>query len=291
MAKQNTLSLIERYSSQLGSAVTRHRAEMAMLAAKVDAELANRAKSEFLANMSHELRTPLNAIIGFSDLLKMGAGGGDLTPKQLEYCGHINTAGNHLLAIISDILDFAKIEQGHVDLDLAALDPKAILAGCAMFVHQRALSSELVIDVHCAERIPRVITDERRLKQILLNLLSNAIKFTPRKGRIALIAELTPDGGVRFLVRDSGVGMTPAELAKAMTPFGQVENAYSRANEGCGLGLAIVDTLSKRLGATFRIESTPGQGTSASAAFPRTKCLKPDATKKVTERVLEPEET
>ena len=290
MGKQAKQNLIERYSSQLGSAVTRHRAEMAMLAAKVDAELANRAKSEFLANMSHELRTPLNAIIGFSDLLKMGAGGGDLTAKQQEYTGHINTAGNHLLAIINDILDFAKIEQGHVELDLKAIEPKLILDSCAMFVQQRALASEQVLEVRCPDRIARVITDERRLKQVLINLLSNANKFTPRGGRIELTADPTPEGGVTFAVRDTGVGMTPSELAKSLTPFGQVENAYSRASEGCGLGLAIVDTLCKRLGATFRIESDRGIGTFASATFPRTKCLKQDAARKVTERVLEPVE-
>jgi signal transduction histidine kinase len=285
MGRQSKQSLIERYSAQLGSAVTRHRAETAMLAAKVDAELANRAKSEFLANMSHELRTPLNAIIGFSDILKMGAGGGELTPKQLEYTGHINDAGQHLLSIINDILDFAKIEQGHVELDLKALEPKQVLETCAVFIHQRVVGSEQNLEIQCPDRIARVITDERRLKQVLLNLLSNANKFTPRTGRIVLAAEVTPEGGVQFVVRDSGVGMTPPELAKALTPFGQVENAYSRANEGCGLGLAIVDTLCKRLGAVFKIESERDVGTTAFAIFPRTKCLKPDAAQKVTDRV------
>lgn len=290
MGKQSKPNLIERYSSQLGSAVTRHRAEMAMLAAKVDAELANRAKSEFLANMSHELRTPLNAIIGFSDILRMGAGGAELTPKQLEYAGHINDAGQHLLSIINDILDFAKIEQGHVDLDLKALEPQYVLNACAVFIQQRIQGCEQVLDVQCPDRIARVITDERRLKQILLNLISNANKFTPRGGRIVLAAEITHEGGVQFVVRDTGVGMTPPELAKALTPFGQVENAYSRASEGCGLGLAIVDTLCKRLGAVFKIESERDRGTTAFATFPRTKCLKPDAFRKVTERVLEPVE-
>lgn len=290
MGKQSQQSLIERYSSQLGSAVTRHRAEMAMLAAKVDAELANRAKSEFLANMSHELRTPLNAIIGFSDILRMGAGGGELTPKQLEYAGHINDAGQHLLSIINDILDFAKIEQGHVELDLKALDPRTVLETCAVFVRQRMSGSEQTLCVECPDRIARVITDERRLKQILLNLLSNAAKFTPRGGQISFIAEPTFEGGVQFVVRDSGVGMTPAELAKALTPFGQVENAYSRANEGCGLGLAIVDTLCKRLGAVFKIESERDRGTTGYIVFPRTKCLKPGAARKVTERVLDEQE-
>jgi two-component system, cell cycle sensor histidine kinase PleC len=291
MAKPEKLSLIERYSSQLGSAVTRHRAEMAMLAAKVDAELANRAKSEFLANMSHELRTPLNAIIGFSDLLTMGAGGGELTGKQNEYAGHINAAGNHLLAIINDILDFAKIEQGHVELELAAVEPAQILNACAVFLQQRTIAVEQVLEIHCGPVMPRVVTDERRLKQVLLNLLSNANKFTPHGGRIVLSATTTSEGGLRFCVQDSGVGMTPMELIKALTPFGQVENAYSRANEGCGLGLAIVDTLCKRLGAVFHIESESGKGTVASATFPRTKCLKPGATRKVTDRILDQEET
>jgi two-component system cell cycle sensor histidine kinase PleC len=287
VGKQAKDSLIGRYSSQLGSAVTRHRAEMAMLAAKVDAELANRAKSEFLANMSHELRTPLNAIIGFSDILRMGAGGGELTPKQMEYTGHINDAGQHLLSIINDILDFAKIEQGHVELDLKAVEPKSILSACAVFVQQRMLAAEQTLEVECPERVVRVITDERRLKQILLNLLSNANKFTLRGGVIKLTAEATPEGGLALGVVDSGVGMTPAELAKAMTPFGQVENAYSRASEGCGLGLAIVDTLCKRLGATFKIESERDKGTTARILFPRTKCLKPDATRKVADRILD----
>lgn len=286
-ARQAKTSLIERYSSQLGSAITRHRAETAMLAAKVDAELANRAKSEFLANMSHELRTPLNAIIGFSDLLRLGTAGGELTPKQAEYSGHINSAGNHLLAIINDILDFAKIEQGHIDLDLKAVEPAEIVQSCSMFLVQRTRSSGQILNVICPPVIARVITDERRLRQVLINLLSNATKFTPRGGQIDLTAEATLEGGVKFVVRDTGAGMTPAELAKAMTPFGQVQNAYSRASEGCGLGLAIVDALCKRLGATFKIESEPGIGTAASIAYPRTKCLKPGANRKLLDREFE----
>jgi two-component system, cell cycle sensor histidine kinase PleC len=289
-ARKQTSTLIERYSSQLGSAISRHRAEMAMLAAKVDAELANRAKSEFLANMSHELRTPLNAILGFSDLLKMGAGGVDLSAKQLEYAGHIHTAGQHLLSIINDILDFAKIEQGQVDLDLSAVEPRMILDTCAVFITQRMRAAEQILDLQCPDNIPRVVTDERRLKQVLLNLLSNANKFTPRGGKITFSASVTHEGGVAFIVRDSGVGMTPSELAKALTPFGQVENAYSRASEGCGLGLAIVEALCKRLGAVFHIESEKNAGTTAGIRFPRTKCLKPDAFKKVADREFAPED-
>jgi signal transduction histidine kinase len=272
---------MDRYNSQLGSAVARHRAEVAMLAAKVDAELANRAKSEFLANMSHELRTPLNAIIGFSDLLAMGTGPVALSAKQGEYAGHINAAGMHLLHIINDILDFAKIEQGHIELELSAVRLPELFQACTMFVQQRADGNGLTLFADAGERLPRLVTDERRLKQVLLNLLSNAVKFTPRGGTIALAAAATPDGGVTISVTDTGIGMTPLELAKAMRPFGQVESAYSRANEGCGLGLAIVETLCKRFGARFSISSEKGVGTDCKVTFPRTKCLKHDAAKKL----------
>lgn len=282
--KTSKPSLMDRYNAQLGSAVARHRAEVAMLAAKVDAELANRAKSEFLANMSHELRTPLNAILGFSDLMKMGVGGLELSSKQIEYSGHIHTAGQHLLSIINDILDFAKIEQGHVELDLSAVEPKVMLDVCAMFISHRAKCAEQDLQVTCAQAMPRIITDERRLKQIFLNLLSNANKFTPKGGVVAFSAQTTAEGGVSFAVRDTGVGMSPAELIKAMTPFGQIQNAYSRSGEGCGLGLAIVDMLCKRLGAVFTIESERGKGTLARVTFPRTKCLKPNANQKLSQR-------
>jgi two-component system, cell cycle sensor histidine kinase PleC len=229
--------------------------------------LASRAKSEFLANMSHELRTPLNAIIGFSDLIgcKPAAAGG----KATEYALLINRAGRHLLNIITDILDVSKIESGTFELDLQRHCIREIILAGAAFVEPRFAEKRQKLLLELPENLPMVMADARRLKQIVINLLSNAHKFTPELGRIAVTVAQTAGEGVTVSVRDTGIGMTPDQIAVALKPFGQIYSGRSRAHEGTGLGLPIAKALVEQHGGIFMVESTEGAGTTVSFTIPQ----------------------
>ena len=193
-------SLLQRYCSQLGMIVERNRAEMALFAAKNEAEIAadkarkamleaqaaDRAKTEFLANMSHELRTPLNAIIGFSEMMTLL--GHEAKSKFLEYARDISASGHHLLELINDILDLAKIEAGKLELDEQNVDVEKVIDACLTIIKERAQERSLELSYNVSRDLPLLCADERKLKQILINLLSNAVKFTPAGGRVTLRA-------------------------------------------------------------------------------------------------------
>ena len=228
--------------------------------ARVDADLANRAKSEFLANMSHELRTPLNAIIGFSDALQIGIAGA-LTAKQTEYLIDIRQAGEHLLAIISDVLDLSKIEAGRLNLDDQEVDLRRLVASCLSFVREKAELKALMISVDIAPDLPPILADPVRIKQVLLNLLGNAVKFTPRGGSVTVRAERAPEGGVSICVHDTGPGMTVEEVTLAMEPFCQIQRGTNRPHEGTGLGLPLAKVLIQAHGGSLSIDSQVGRGT------------------------------
>jgi signal transduction histidine kinase/CheY-like chemotaxis protein len=245
-------------------------------------EESSRMKSEFMSNMSHELRTPLNAIIGFSELLKDGLAG-TLSAQQAGYAAHIFGAGEHLLALINDLLDLAKIEAGRVDMDLAAVDFDALLRGSLSIVQDRARSHRVALRLDLPEPLGRGLADERRVKQILYNLLSNATKFTPAGGQVMLRARLVsraammgaPPGFatarrlplppsswhdfIEISVSDSGVGMSPADLERLFTPFIQV-GQNSRRADGTGLGLAMVHRLALLHEGSVGVTSEPGRG-------------------------------
>jgi two-component system, cell cycle sensor histidine kinase PleC len=228
--------------------------------------LASRAKSQFLANMSHELRTPLNAIIGFSDLI--GCQPAAAGAKAAEYAVLINRAGRHLLNIITDILDVSKIESGTFELDLQRHCIREIIRAGAAFVEPHIVEKRQIMVVELPENLPVVLADARRLKQIVINLLSNAHKFTPEGGRIVVSAVLAADDGVTVSVRDTGIGMTPDQVAVALKPFGQISTGRARTNEGTGLGLPIAKALAEQHGGTFTVESTEGVGTTVSFTIP-----------------------
>jgi len=259
-------SLISRYTFDLGQCVSRKRGERAWRAAAMEQALASRAKSEFLANMSHELRTPLNAIIGFSDII---AGHGTLpAAKAAEYAGLINGAGKHLLAIISDILDVAKIESGTFELDLQLHSLRELIVSAVSLVEHRIADKQQLLFVNLPQILPMVQVDGRRLKQIIANLLSNAHKFTPKSGRITVSAGPVEGGCIAVCVRDSGIGMSAEQIAVAMTPFGQVNSGRARQNEGTGLGLPIAKALVEQHGGTLLLESVEGQGTAVIFTIP-----------------------
>jgi two-component system, cell cycle sensor histidine kinase PleC len=246
--------------------VSRSRTEHALRAAAMEQALASRAKSEFLANMSHELRTPLNAIIGFSDLIGLQPSAS--AAKTSEYAGLVNRAGKHLLNIISDILDVAKIESGTFELDLERHSLREIVLAGASFVEPRIAEKRQVLVLEMPETLPMVMADARRLKQIVINLLSNAHKFTPELGRIVVTAAESAGESVTVTVRDSGIGMTPDQIAVALKPFGQIHTGRSRAHQGTGLGLPIAKALVEQHGGAFTVESAEGAGTNISFTIP-----------------------
>lgn len=220
-------------------------------------EAASRHKSEFLASASHELRTPLNAIIGFSGILKKRMFG-DLNEKQAEYVEDIYTSGNHLLSLINDLLDLAKVESGRIELDLKQFDLPSALENSITLVRERANRHGILIDLAIDERLNSFMGDERKLKQIMLNLLSNAVKFTADGGRIGVKAG-PADSGVQISVSDTGMGIKPEDRQAIFEEFRQVgDDAHKR--EGTGLGLTLTKKLVELHGGRIWVESEVGKG-------------------------------
>jgi two-component system cell cycle sensor histidine kinase PleC len=267
--RESPASPLARYSETLGELSLRRQTELAMLAAKAESDLANRAKSAFLGTVSHELRTPLNAIIGFSDLIKLPKSSDEDAARTIDYATYIGDAGRHLLAVVTDILDISKIESGAFTLDLAPCSLAKLVGECLPMLAARFQDKKQRLDVRVQPRIPQLLLDARRIKQILINLLSNANKFTPEGGRITLAVRANKDGGATIAVVDTGVGMTVDEIAIALTPFGQVQSHLSRTQEGTGLGLPIARGLARQHGGDLYVESEPGEGTSVVLTLPR----------------------
>jgi PAS domain S-box-containing protein len=238
--------------------------------AKSAAEAANRAKSQFLANMSHELRTPLNAVLGFSEMLTKRLVG-PLEETQAEYIEIIYRSGSHLHDIINDILDLAKVDAGKLDLNPEdGVDSRAIVNTCVALIKERADAGELRLSVNVDPALPSIVADAMRLKQILLNLLSNAVKFTEPGGSVVVTVHQPEPDTIAFEVRDTGVGMSEAEIKIALEPFGQVDAGISRRHEGTGLGLPLASRLTELHGGTFDIASRKGHGTTVTLTLPAT---------------------
>ena len=238
------------------------------------AEASNRAKSAFLASMSHELRTPLNAIIGFAESLASGLVG-PMAPRQEEYLGYIRDSGAHLLRVINEILDLSKVDAERLDLREELIDPGYMLEGAMRMIQTQAKSGGVALRLTIPEALPRLRADAGRARQILLNLLSNAVKFTPASGEVhAAVCE--QNGAIRFVIADTGIGIAPEHMAKAFEIFGQIDSSLARRYNGAGLGLPLAKRLAELHGATLTLESTVGEGTTATVIFPPERAISED---------------
>ncbi|GAA0532185.1 sensor histidine kinase [Rhizomicrobium palustre] len=232
-----------------------------------EAENANASKSAFLANMSHELRTPLNAIIGFSEIIATQALGPH-NERYPEYAGDIRNSGTHLLTLINEILDIAKIEAGKMEIAPRPLDPESALDAVERIMTIRCLENNLTAVYTVKPGTPMIMADERAFRQIVLNLVSNAVKFTPSGGRINITCEPAEEEGLLLSVSDTGQGIPAEKLAQLFQPFSQVDNRFDHHHGGTGLGLALVQGLAKLHHGRAWIESELAQGTTVYVYFP-----------------------
>ena len=236
--------------------VTARRQSAEIERARVVAEAANRAKSEFLSRMSHELRTPLNAILGFAQILEMT----DPTPDQTDSLGYILRAGRHLLELVNEVLDLTRVESGHLDLEITLVPLRDILQESLDLVRPLAAARQIRLTLDVAVQVPTAVqADRQRLLQVLLNLLANAVKYNRVGGAVNLTAELVAPNSVHIEVRDTGPGLTPAQISRLFTPFERL-NAAQTAVEGSGLGLALAQHLVQAMGGTIGITSVYGEG-------------------------------
>ena len=236
------------------------------------ADMASRSKSAFLAAMSHELRTPLNAIIGFSEMLSLEALGPLGSPLYQNYAQDIHRSGKHLLSLISDILDISRLEAGKAELHEESVDVPTLVSDCLRMIEHQAEAGGLTLETELPRDLPRVLADERRLKQVLLNLLSNAIKFTQRGGRLAVQVHVS-DEGMHLSVEDSGIGIAPEDIAQALENFSQVDSTVARHQQGAGLGLPLSRQFMELHGGKLVLESVVGVGTIATAVLPASRIL------------------
>ncbi|MBX6323175.1 MAG: PAS domain-containing sensor histidine kinase, partial [Rhodospirillaceae bacterium] len=250
--------------------------EMSLRAAKEMAETASRAKTEFLANVSHELRTPLNAIIGFSEIMDMELLGPIGNSQYQGYISDIHASAQHLLGVINDILDVAKIEAGKAELQESEFNLTRLFDSVFRLIRERAARAGLTLVVHDVSGLPPVVADEQKLKQILINLLSNAVKFTPAGGRIELGARIDENGDLLITTTDTGIGIAPSDIERVMEPFGQADSHLNRKYQGTGLGLPLARGLTELHGGRLVLESRLNVGTTVTVVLPRHRLRLPD---------------
>lgn len=240
--------------------------------AQEQSEMAHKAKNAFLANMNHELRTPLNAIIGFSEIMSAKLFG-DLSDRYAEYAEAIHASGDQLLGVIDQVLDFARIEAGKLEISEGRTSLSAIVDTALRSVRDQAENEQIELSQSMPARPLSVRGDRTRLSQVLINLLSNAVKFTPSGGRVSVCAELEDSGGLCITVADSGIGMSAEEIEWAFEHFQQVDNSFSKRFAGIGLGLPLARQFAELHGGTLSIESEPDKGTKVMFRLPANRVI------------------
>lgn len=241
--------------------------------ARYRAEEANMAKSRFLASMSHELRTPLNAILGFSEVMSNEVLGPMNNSSYLDYARDIHESGRHLLELINEILDLSRIEAGRYQLNEEPLNLHFVVEECCHMMELRARKKDIRIARQLENNLPRLLADERAVRQITLNLMSNALKFAPAGSEVRVRVGWTAGGGQYVSVKDSGPGIPPDEIPIVLSAFGQGTIAIKNAEQGTGLGLPIVQGLLKVHGGELQLHSKLREGTEAIAIFPATRVM------------------
>lgn len=249
-------------------------AEEELIAARRSAEIANRHKSDFLAKISHEIRTPLNAIIGFSDVILEERFGPIGVERYREYLKDIRLSGKHLMSLINDLLDLSKIESGKLELSFDSVSINQIVRESVALMQPEANRKRVIIRTSLADDVPRVVADERSLRQIALNLLSNAVKFNVAGGQV-IVSTALDEGEVVLRIRDTGIGMSEKDIETALQPFQQIVNSGPTRFEGTGLGLPLTKALVEANRAAFAISSVPNEGTLVRISFPVERVLQP----------------
>jgi signal transduction histidine kinase len=226
--------------------------------------------------MSHELRTPLNAILGFSEIMSSDILGTLDVDRYRDYARDIHRSGEHLLEVVNDVLDLARIEAGRTILHEAPFDPEEMARDCSHMMEERAAAAGLRIEIVTTRGLPRLYGDERLCKQVLINLLSNAVKFTPPGGLVRIGLTVLPSNDFSMSVTDSGIGIAADDIPELMKPFVQIESHLSRRFQGTGLGLSLCNEFMRLHGGALSIESKLGRGTIVTASFPAARVRKHD---------------
>ncbi|MCD8490206.1 MAG: PAS domain S-box protein [Desertifilum sp.] len=262
------IHLLKLVGEIIAIGIARHKAEEAQKSAVAEAFAANRAKSEFLANMSHELRTPLTAILGLSEVLRDEVFG-PLTAKQHQKLATIEQSGQHLLELINDILDLAKIESGKLELQLVPTNIEGLCEASLAFVRQQAHQKQIALSAKIPPRLGKITVDERRVRQVLINLLSNAVKFTPEQGEVWI--EVLPDEEnevLHFSIVDTGIGIASEDISRLFQPFVQLDSSLAKSYPGTGLGLALVRQVVELHRGSVKLESQVGEGSRFTVSLP-----------------------
>jgi two-component system cell cycle sensor histidine kinase PleC len=261
--------LRRRVALQLENARLAHSLEAAIGEVQQKSE----AKSQFLANMSHELRTPLNAIIGFSEVMTNQVYGPLGDARYADYMDDIKRSSEHLLRLISDILDLSKIEAGQVELQESEIDVGTVCTECIQLMEKRAHQKRIDLRFAPGGSTHQLKVDPTKFRQIVINLVSNAVQYTPEGGRVILSEEVSPLGAFVLRVSDTGIGMSGADIPRALAPFVQLAATYGTVDPGAGLGLPLVKELVELHGGALQIDSAPGDGTTVTVTLPEHRVL------------------